>query len=216
MPTLTTLQAIPPFAIGHVREMRVRWALEEIGMPYDIRTVGPDEQASPAYRRAQPFGQVPVLETDGLPVFESGAILMQLGESSPVLLPTDPQERLQTVMWMFAALNSVEPHTGALASLLAFSANEAWAIERRPSLEAVALKRLRDVDAWLADRDYLVGRFTAADILMTSVIRQLDRSGLVERFPHLHAYKLRCTARPAFRKALADHTALYAPEAASA
>jgi glutathione S-transferase len=217
MHTLTTFRSVPSFAVGHVRDLRVRWALEEAGLPYRLRLIGPEDQSTPAYRQQQPFGQVPVLEDDeGLTLFESGAILLHLGEKSPALLPTDPTGRAQAVMWMFSALNSLEPHVGNLVELVAFSAGEAWAIERRPALEAMALKRLRDVDAWLAGRDYLAGRFTVADILMTTVLRLLDQTGLVDRFATLGAYKARCMSRPAFKKALADHTALYSLAAASA
>lgn len=212
MYTLTTLRAVPPFAIGQVRDLRVRWALEEAGLPYRVRLIGPEEQVAPAYRKQQPFGQVPVLDDDGATLFESGAILLHLGERSPDLLPAEAEQRAQTVTWMFAALNSVEPHVGNLAHLIVFSAGEAWATERRAVLEEMALKRLREVDAWLAGRDYLVDRFTAADILMTTVLRQLDGTDLVNRCAALGAYKARCTARPAFRKALADQVALYSPE----
>lgn len=216
MHTLTTFRSVPAFAIGHVRELRVRWALEEAGLPYRLRLIGPEDQPTPAYRRQQPFGQVPVLDDDGTTLFESGAILLHLGEKSSTLLPADSGGRMQAVMWMFAALNSVEPHVANLANLIGFSAGEAWAMERRPALEEMALKRLGDVDAWLAQREYLIGRFTAADILMATVLRLLDGSGLVERFAALDAYKARCMARPAFGKALADHVALYAPAAATA
>jgi glutathione S-transferase len=156
---------------------------------------------------------VPVLQDGDFPLFESGAILFHLGEKSPLLMPTDPAQRSQTVMWMFAALNSVEPHIGNLAELLGFSAGEAWALERRPALEKKALSRLHDLDAWLVGKDYLVGRFTVADILMTTVLRLLDDTDLVHRYPALSAYKERCISRPAFKKALADHTALYAKAA---
>lgn len=209
MKTLTTFRYVPSFAVGHVRDLRVRWALEEAGMPYDVRLIGPEDQGSPAYRRQQPFGQVPVLQDGELTLFESGAILLHLGDRSPALLPTDPASRAQATMWMFAALNSVEPDIGNLANLLFFEAHEAWAAERQPVLEEMAVKRLRDLDAWLAGRDYLAGHFTVADILMTTVLRLLDETDFVARFPTLHAYYDRCSARPAFRKSLAAQVALY-------
>jgi glutathione S-transferase len=203
MYTLTTFRYVPEFAIGHVRELRVRWALEEAGLPYELRNV--DDQNSPEFRQQQPFGQVPVLHDGDFPIFESGAILLHLAEKEPNLLPADPAEREQARMWMFAALNSVEPHTGNLANLLFFHANDAWAKEARPMMEELAKKRLGAMDTWLANRDYLAGSFSAADILMTTVLRQLDDSGVVEQFKNLLAYKQRCMARPAFKKALADH-----------
>lgn len=216
MRVLTTLRAVPSFAVGHVRDLRVRWALEEAGMPYEVRLIGPEDQASPAYRRQQPFGQVPVLRDGKLTLFESGAILLHLGEQSPALLPVDASGRAEATMWLFAALDSVEPELGNLAELLFFSAHEAWAIERRPVLEAAALKRLQDLEAWLAHRDYLAGTFSVADILMTTVLRLLDDTDLVAGFPALKAYHARCMARPAFRKALADQVALYSAEDALA
>jgi glutathione S-transferase len=210
MYTLTTFRSVPPFAVGHVRDLRVRWALEEAGQAYAVRLVGSGQTSQPAYRLEQPFGQVPVLQDGELTLFESGAILAHLGESFPVLMPSARNERASVTMWMFASLNSVEPYVAELANLLAFSKDEAWAIERRPEVEGLALKRLGDVDAWLEGRDYLAGSFSAADILMTTVLRLLDGMEVVERFARLHAYLERCMARPAFRKALADHTAQYA------
>jgi glutathione S-transferase len=216
MYTLTTFRAVPPFVVGYVRDLRVRWALEEAQLPYKVRLIGPEDHSAPAYRQQQPFGQVPVLEHDGASLFETGAILLHLGAQSPALLPPDHAEREQAVVWMFAALNSVEPHIANLSNMIAFHAGEAWTVERRPALEQMAVKRLRDLDAWLAGRDYLTGRFTVADILMTTVLRLLDDSGLVERFPALTAYKARCMARPAWHKALAAQVAQYAPAAVPA
>jgi len=193
----------------------VRWALEEAGRSYSVRNV--EDQNSPAYRAQQPFGQVPVLHDGDFPIFESGAILLHLADKEAGLLPADRAEREQAKMWMFAALNSVEPHTGNLANLLFFHANDAWAKEARPMMEELAKKRLDAIDAWLANRDYLAGSFSAADILMITVLRQLDDSGVVEQFRNLFAYKQRCMARPAFKKALADHMAHFAAgKAASA
>jgi glutathione S-transferase len=216
MYTLTTFRWVPPFAAGHVRDLRVRWALEEAGMPYQLRLIGPDEQPTPAYRQQQPFGQVPVLQDGPLAIFESGAILLHLGAKSEALLPPDAEGRMLATMWMFAALNSVEPYFANLAEQDAFEKDAAWATERRLKLEEMALKRLADLDAHLADRDYLAGRFTVADILMTTVLRLLDESRLAERFPAVRDYKARCIARPAFRKALADQLALYTPAEAAA
>ena len=216
MYTLTTFRSVPSFAIGHVRDLRVRWALEEAGQPYDLRLIDFAEAATPGYRREQPFGQVPVLQDGDLTLFETGAILLHLGERHPALLPRDPDARAQVTMWTFAALNSVEPYLGNLANLVAFSMNEPWAAAQRPVLEEIALKRLGQVDDWLAGRDYLAGNFSAADILMTTVVRLLDGMGYVERFDRLTAWRDRCTARPAYRKALADQVALFTQEAAAA
>jgi glutathione S-transferase len=214
--TLTTMGWVPPVAVGLVRDLRVRWALEEAGRPYQTRLLSMDEKSAPEYRQQQPFGQVPVYQEDELTLFESGAIVHHIARDAPVLMPADAAGRAQTLTWMFAALNSVEPYVAELANLIAFSKDEAWAIEHHPAAEELALKRLDSVDVWLEGRDYLAGSFSAADILMTTVLRLLDGMDLVERFARLRAYRERCMARPAFRKALADQAALYAPEPAAA
>jgi len=216
MYTRTTFRAVPSFAVGHVRDLRVRWALEEAGQPYDLRLIDFADAATQDYRREQPFGQVPVLQDGDLTLFETGAILLHLGERFPTLLPRDPDARAQVTMWTFAALNSVEPYLGNLANLVAFSMNEPWAAAQRPVLEEIALKRLGQVDAWLEGRDFLAGEFSVADILMTTVVRLLDGMGYVERFGRLAAWRDRCTARPAYRKALADQVDQFTKEAAAA
>lgn len=216
MYTLTTFRSVPSFAVGHVRDLRVRWALEEAGQSYDLRLIGFEDKETPAYRREQPFAQVPVLQDGEQTLFESGAILLHLGERYPILLPRDPAARTQVAMWMFAALNSVEPYVGNLANLVAFSMDQPWAEAQRPVLEEIALKRLGQVDDWLEGRDHLAGSFSAADILMTTVVRLLDGMGYVERYAHLAAWRDRCTARPAYRKALAAQVAQYATEPVAA
>ncbi|MCS0616003.1 glutathione S-transferase family protein [Massilia kyonggiensis] len=205
MYTLTTFRSVPSFAVGHVRDLRVRWALEEAGQPYDLRLIGFEEKESPAYRREQPFAQVPVLHDGDTALFETGAILLHLGERHPVLLP----HAAEGTMWTFAALNSVEPYVGNLANLVAFAMDQPWAEAQRPVLEEIALKRLGQVDDWLEGRDYLAGEFGVADIVMTTVVRLLDGMGYVERFARLTAWRDRCTARPAYRKALAAQVAQY-------
>jgi glutathione S-transferase len=199
-----------------VRDLRVRWALEEAGQPYDLRLIGFEEKESPAYRREQPFAQVPVLHDGDQALFETGAILLHLGERHPVLLPRDAAARDQVTMWMFAALNSVEPYVANLANLVAFSMDQPWAEAQRPVLEEIALKRLGQVDDWLEGRAFLAGEFSAADILMTTVVRLLDGVGYVERFARLTAWRDRCTARPAYRKALAAQVAQYVVDAVAA
>ncbi|HTU64540.1 MAG TPA: glutathione S-transferase family protein [Steroidobacteraceae bacterium] len=214
--TLTTFQWVPPFAQGLVRDLRVRWALEEAGLPYREKLLTPGEQNTPAYRALQPFGQVPVFEQDGLVMFESGAILMHIAEQSPALLPADAAGRSRVRTWMFAALNSVEPHVQNLVGIDLFHAAEEWAKARRPAAEKFAVARLDAVAAALGDREYLVDSFTVADLLMTTVLRFLRHSTLVEQHPVLGPYKARCEARPAFQRALAAQMAnfvKYAPAA---
>jgi glutathione S-transferase len=216
MLTLTTFRSVPPFAIGYVRDLRVRWALEEAGLPYSVRALEFQEAATPAYRQEQPFSQIPVLQDDGLTLFETGAILLHLGQRSPALMPLDVDARAKVTMWMFAALNSVEPYVGNLVSLVVFSADEPWAAGARPGAEAMVLKRLRDLEDWLDGREWLAGDFSVADILMTSVLRLVDNMDMVERFARVTAYRDRCMARPAFKKALADQVAHFTQAAAAA
>jgi glutathione S-transferase len=157
-----------------------------------------------------------VLQDGGLTLFETGAILLHLGERSSTLLPVDANERAQVTAWMFAALNSVEPYVGNLVSLVVFSADESWAAGARPSAEAMVEKRLRDLDDWLDGREWLAETFSAADILMTTVLRLLDSMKMVERFARVTAYRDRCMARPAFQKALADQVAHFTQVPAAA
>lgn len=204
---------VPPFAQGLVRDLRVRWALEEAGLAYEARLIGPEDQASTGYRSLQPFGQVPVYEEDGLALFESGAIVMHIAERSEALMPTDPAARARAKTWMFAALNSVEPHVQNLAEIDLFHADAEWAPLRRPAVVDMAKARLANLSTWLDGRDYLEDRFTAGDLLMTTVLRILRHTDLVAQMPVLEAYRLRCEARPAFQKALADQMAPFAANA---
>ncbi|WP_437970940.1 glutathione S-transferase family protein [Sorangium sp. So ce260] len=198
---------VPPFARGLVRDLRVRWALAEAGLPYEERLIGAEEQASEGYRRIQPFGQVPAYEEDGLVLFESGAIVLHIAERSEALMPSDPGARARAKSWMFAALNTLEPHVQNLAGIDLFHSKEEWAKLRRPSAVEAVRARLTKLSGWLGGRDYLEDRFTAADLLMTTVLRILRHTELVAEVPALEAYRLRCEARPAFEKALAEHMA---------
>ncbi|ATB29470.1 glutathione S-transferase family protein [Melittangium boletus] len=204
---------VPPLAQGLVRELRVRWALEEAGLAYEERLIGPEDQTSEHYRRLQPFGQVPSYEEDGLVMFESGAIVMHIAERSEALMPSEPVARARSKTWMFAALNSVEPSIQNLAEIDLFHPQEEWAKQRRPMAVEDVKTRLTSLSDWLEGKDYLEERFTAADLLMTTVLRILRHTELVARMPVLEAYRLRCEARPAFRKALADHLAPFARNA---
>ena len=216
MITLSAFRWVPPFAQGLVRDLPVRWALEEAGIAYQERLIGPEDQASAAYRALQPFGQVPAIETGELKLFESGAIVLHIAEKSEALMPADANGRERTKAWMFAALNSVEPPVQSLAELDLFHAGEAWASTRRPmALEAVQ-KRLAPLEDRLGGRDYLEGRFTAGDLLMTTVLRILRHTDIVSARPAMKAYRERCEARPAFRKAMADHLRPFEAAAARA
>jgi glutathione S-transferase len=204
---------VPPFAQGLVRDLRVRWALEEAGLAYEARLIGPEDQNTERYRALQPFGQVPAYREEGLDLFESGAIVLHVAERSEVLMPRDPVGRVRTIAWMFAALNSVEPHVQHLAALDFFYADQAWAKERRPGAVEMVESRLAVLAKRLGGRDYLEDRFTAGDLLMTTVLRILRETDLVAEHPALDAYLRRCEARPAFQKALADQMAPFAAHA---
>ena len=204
MITLTAYRWVPPFAQGLVKDLRVRWALEEAGIPYRERLIGPEEQASTAYRALQPFGQVPVIEDGDLRLFESGSIVLHIAEQSEALAPSDAQGRARTRTWVFAALNSIEPAVDSLGDT-DFNAGEAWAQARRPAALEKVNRRLTELEGWLGARDYLEDRFTAGDLMMTTVLRNLRQTDIVEERPRLKAYVERCEARAAFQKALADH-----------
>ncbi len=215
MNKVSAFRWVPPFAQGLVRDLRVRWAMEEAGLSYEARVIGPEDQRSESYRRLQPFGQVPAYEEEenGLVMFESGAIVLHIAERSSALMPSDPGARARVTTWMFAALNTVEPHIQNLAEIDLFNAKEEWAKLRRPSAVEAVKKRLTSLSDWLDGREYLEGRFSAADLLMTTVLRVARHTELVAEMPVLEAYRLRCEARPAFQKALADQMAVFSANA---
>jgi glutathione S-transferase len=210
MITISAFGMVPPFAQGLVRDLRVRWALEEAGIPYQARLLEPGDKETAAYRALQPFGQVPIFQDGDFVMFETGAIVQHIAERSPTLSPLDPEGRLRMNTWLFAALNSVEPALENLIHIDLFYANEAWAKERRPGAAAFAVKRLEGLAAWLDGREYLEDdRFTAADLMMTTVLRIPRNTDLVTSNPVLDAYVRRCEARPAFHRALAAQAAPY-------
>ena len=211
---VTVFRAVPPFAQGLVRDLRVRWALEEAGEAYTEHVIGPEDQKSEAYRRLQPFGQVPAYEDGDLVLFESGAIVHHVAQRCAALMPADAASRARVTAWMFAAMNTIEPQIQNLAAIDLFYAQEAWARARRPGAVEAAQKRLQDLAAWLGERDYLEGPFTAADLLMTTVLRILRHTSIVAQIPVLENYRLRCEARPAFQRALAAQMAVFARYAA--
>ncbi len=215
LPKVSAYRWVPPFAQGLVRDLRVRWALEEAGTAYEERLIGPQDQKSDAYLSLQPFGQVPAFEDGDFAMFESGAIVLHIAERSDALMPRDPAERSQTLSWMFAALNSVEP---PITMLLVIDRQPADVIDRAKEIRATVIERtearLDRLAASLGDREHLVaGRFTAADLLMTTVLRFLRTTDLVKKRPSLEAYRLRCEARPAFKKALEAQMANFAANA---
>jgi glutathione S-transferase len=203
MITISAFRWVPDFAKGLVRDLRVRWALEEAGLAYRTRLLEQGDQDKPDYRALQPFGQVPIFEEDGLVFFESGAIVLYIGERSETLLPKDPGARARATQWLLAALNSIEPYVMNVVSIDAFYANEEWAKLRRPGAVEFLRKRLSALSASLGDKPYLDGdRFTAGDLMMTTVLRMLRHTDIVASDKRLAAFIERCTARPAFKRAL--------------
>ncbi|WP_447726655.1 glutathione S-transferase family protein [Sphingomonas koreensis] len=213
---ITGFDWVPDFAKGFVRDLRPRWACEEIGLPYSMRLLNAAVPRPESYFREQPWGQVPVLADDGLNLFESGAILLHLGEKDERLLPREPQARATAISWLFAAYNSVEPLSFELSNIEIFAAGEQWAELRRPSLIEFAGQRLDRLAAAIDGRDWLAGQFSIADIAMASVLRNVEGSGLLEERPVLMAYLERAISRPAFKAALAAQLADFKPVPAAA
>jgi len=199
---ISAFRSVPPFAQGLVRDLRVRWALEEAGLPYEQKLLADGEKDSVAYREWQPFGQVPAYEEDGLRLFESGAIVLHIAEKSEALLPREPKAKARATQWLIAALNSIEPHIQNLAAIDLFYSAEDWAKQRRPGAEEMVRNRLSALRTALGDEQWLTdGRFTAADLMMATVLRILRHTDLVAK-AGLADYLARCEGRPAFQRAL--------------
>jgi glutathione S-transferase len=202
--TISAFKWVPEFARGQVRDLRARWALEEAGLPYKTRLLAHGDQDKPEYRALQPFGQVPILEEDGLVLFESGAIVLYIGERSEALLPKERAARSRAVQWLVASLNSIEPFVMNVALIDLFYVKEEWAKLRRPGAVEFVQRRLSALSRSLGDKSFLDGdRFTAGDLMMTTVLRILKHTDIVSSDPRLAAYVERCTSRPAFKRALA-------------
>ncbi len=204
MITVSAFEWVPEFAKGQVRDLRVRWALEEAGLPYTTRLLKQGEQDQQDYRALQPFGQVPVFQQDDLVLFESGAIVLHIGENCEALLPAEKAARAKATQWVVAALNSIEPCVLNVALIEFFYADEEWAKLRRPGAIEFMFHRLNSLANSLGDKTYLNGEtFTAGDLLMSTVLRILDMMPNVGKLdPRLKAYVARCTDRPAFLRAL--------------
>ena len=203
--TITAFAWVPPVAQGLVRDLPVRWALEEAGLDYRERLLSLGEHKGEAYLKQQPFGQVPLYEEDGLTLFESGAIVLHIAERSEALLPEDAARRARAKCWMFSALNTVEPFILFLNQLGQMKTPEARTVEE--PVTAAVRTRLAHLASRLEGQDYLEDDFTAGDLLMTTVLRILRTSDLVRADPILARYQARCEARPAFQRALSAHMA---------
>jgi glutathione S-transferase len=206
--TLTTFDWVPETPRGYVRDLRVRWALEEAGLPYRVESV-PFGDRKPAHFAHQPFGQVPWLTDGDISIFESGAILLHLGELSLALMPTDPRGRSETIEWVFAALNSVEM-VSLPWSILKFTSDSGDTPASKHLDAFLKAARLKHLEAVLAGREWLAGSFSVADILMADVLRLVDRFDGLAEYPACRDYIARATARPAFVKAHADQMAHFA------
>jgi len=202
MITISAFRWVPTFARGQVRDLRVRWALEEAGLPYRTRLLAQGDQDKADYRALQPFGQVPIFDDEhGLVLFESGAIVLHIGERSEALLPRDPRARARATQWLVSALNSIEPFVMNVALIDLLYANEEWAKLRRPGALAFLERRLAALAKNLGDKPFLDGeRFTAGDLMMSTVLRILPSA--TSKQAALEEYVARCTARPAFERAL--------------
>lgn len=212
-PVITALDWVPAPARGLVRDLRVRWALEEVGQPYDVRYLAFGDQKAAPHRRCQPFGQVPTFEQDDLVLFESGAIVLHIAQRHAGLLPTDAAARARAIAWLFAALNSVEPPIMDLAVATIFERDESWSKPRTPAVMARVRERLGETATRLGGAEWLDGRFSAGDLMMVSVLRMLRGTAVMAEQPNLAAYVARGEARPAFQRALADQLAGFTGEA---
>ena len=204
---ITAFDWVPDFAKGHVRDLRVRWALEEVGQSYAVTYLSQGSQKAPPHRARQPFGQVPTYEEDGLTLFESGAIVLHIAERHGKLLPTERGARSRAFEWAFAALNTLEPPIMDRSIATLFEAGEPWSKPRLPAVEQRIDERLGELSARLGASEWLDGDFSVGDLLMVSVLRIVKDTSLLDAYPNLETYLARGEARPAFEQALADQMA---------
>jgi len=208
-PTITAFASSPDRGQGLARDMRVRWALEEVGQPYDVRLLSFSELKAPAHRALNPFGQIPTYEDDGLALFESGAIVLHIAEHHAGLLPNDANARARAIAWMFGALGTVEPPIIERSMAVLLEREKSWHEERLPMLDERVRTRLAELSRRLGGADWLDGPFSAGDLMMVTVLRRLNSSGLLEAYPNLCAYIARGEARPAYRRAFDDQLAVF-------
>lgn len=207
--TITAFKRSFDQGVGLARDMRVRWALEEVGQPYDVRLVPWENFKEEAHLARNPFGQIPTYEEGDLTLFESGAIVLHIAERFPGLLPTDADARARAIMWMFAALSTVEPPIVDRDVVEYFEDGKSWQSERFAMVDERIRGRLGQLVASMGDGEWLDGAFSAADIIMVHVLRRLEGSGLLEDFPKLAAYIARAEARSAYKRAFAAQLAVW-------
>jgi glutathione S-transferase len=209
-PTITAFESSPDRGRGLARDMRVRWALEEVGEPYEVRLLSFQAMKEPAHLRLHPFGQIPTYEEGDLALFESGSIVFHLAERHPgVLLPDDANARARAITWMFAAINTVEPPIVDLSMARIMEANESWCEQRLPLVKKRARNRLSELSNRLGGAEWLDGGFSAGDLMMVAVLLRAKPSGILDEYPNLCAYVARGEARPAYQRAFAAQLAVF-------
>jgi glutathione S-transferase len=213
--TITAFAQSPDRGRGLARDMPVRWALEEVGQPYDVRLLSFAAMKESGHLARQPFGQIPTYEENDLVLFESGAIVFHIAERHAGLLPDNADARARAIAWMFAALGTMEPPIVDRTIAVLLEGDRAWREERLPIVEDRIRDKLRRLSGRLGDADWLDGAFSAGDLLMVSVLRRLGGSGMLEDTPNLSAYVARGEARPAFRRAFAAQLAVFTGGAAA-
>ncbi|KCZ57132.1 glutathione S-transferase family protein [Hyphomonas chukchiensis] len=209
IPTITAFEQSPDNGLGLARDMPVRWALEEVGQSYDVKLVSFAELKAPDHLALHPFGQIPTYQEDGLTLFESGAIVLHVAQSRAGLLPENAHARSRAIMWMFSALNTIEPVVWDYDIAPLLEGDKPWHAERMIMLEGRLRTRLASLSGRLGADDWLDGAFSAGDLMMVSVLRRLQGSGLLEEFPNLAAYMQRGEARPAFKRAFDAQWAVF-------
>jgi len=212
---ITAFERSPDGGKGLARDTRVRWALEEVGRPYEVRLVSFKAKEEPAHLRLHPFGLIPTYEEGGLVLFETGAIILHIGERNAGLFPDDANARARAITWMFAAVNTVEPPILELVTARFAEGDKPWAEERLPLVKDRIRNRLAQLSARMGDADWLDGAFSAGDLMMVSVLLRLRASGLLDEFPTLAAYVARGEARPAYERAFAAQWAINGPPPAA-
>lgn len=210
MREVTAYNWVPDVAQGHVKDLRVRWALEEAGLPYAERLIDHQQKLQPEHLKRQPFAQVPAYNDGAADMFESGAIVMRIAESSETLMPKDEAGRARTMSWAFAALNSIEPFVMKVSWTELFWPDAPWAPAYLVHARGMLGGRLAQLEQWLEGRDYLEGHFTAGDLLMASVLRDLERHNILPGYPNVEAFMKRCTGRQAFARALEAQLKVFA------
>jgi glutathione S-transferase len=213
--TITAFERSPDRGRGLARDTRVRWALEEVGLPYEVRLVSFAAMKEPAHKALHPFGQIPTYEEDDLALFETGAIVLHIAERHAGLMPRDANARARAIAWMFAAVNTVEPPILEYGNAKLLESDKAWTAERMPLLEDRIRQRLNDLASRLGPAAWLDGAFSAGDLMMVSVLlRVRAASSLLDDYPNLAAYVARGEARPAYQRAYAAQLAVFTAHAA--